>query len=71
MDIAQITARLIAALASLVIDAVRAYVEGDPSKLQKVQDVLDVNDRLRTEETLALERERTRAELTRSSGGQP
>jgi hypothetical protein len=63
MDIALVVLRLVAALTEVVSEAVTAYVAGDPTKLRKVQDILPQGAQLKSEETLALERERTRVAL--------
>ena len=63
MQLAQVVAELVKALADLAAEAVQAYIEGDPSKLDRVQSVLPVGIRLRSEAVQALERERTRRAL--------
>jgi len=63
MEIAKIVAQLVAALTEVVIEAVQAYAAGDPSKLKKVTDILPAGQQLKSEQTLALERERMRNEL--------
>jgi hypothetical protein len=63
MGIAAIIAELVKALTDLAVEAVKAYIEGDPSKLQKVQDVLEPGKQLRAEQVQELEREKTRKAL--------
>jgi hypothetical protein len=63
MDIAIIIAKLTKALVDLAVSAVQAYIEGDPSKLDKVQSVLEPHQKLKSEEMLELEREKTRKAL--------
>lgn len=63
MGIAGIIAELVKALTDLAVDAIQAYIEGDPSKLQKVQDVLEPGKRLKSEQVQELEREKTRKAL--------
>lgn len=62
-NIVQIVTDLVAALSYVVGDAVEAYMAGDPSKLDKVQDILPTSERLKSEEVLILEREKTRRAL--------
>ncbi len=59
----EIIAELTKALVDLGIDAVRAYLAGDPSKLDKVQDILPPGSKLKSETMLELEREKTRLAL--------
>lgn len=63
MTTATIVAQLVAALASVAAEAVEAYLAGDPSKLDKVQDILPPTARLKSVEVQELERERTRQAL--------
>lgn len=63
MEIALVVLRLVAALSEVVREAVEAFLAGDPTKLRKVQDILPAEGKLKAEEQLALERERTRRAL--------
>ena len=63
MDLAIIIAKLSKSLIDLGVSAVQAYIEGDPSKLDKVQDILEPHQKLKSEEMLELEREKTRKAL--------
>ncbi len=63
MAIALIMAELTKALIDLGVEAVQAYIAGDPSKLQKVQDALKPGQQLKAEQIQELEREKTRKAL--------
>jgi hypothetical protein len=63
MVLAAIIAKLSKALIDLGVSAIQAYIEGDPSKLEKVQDVLEPHQKLKAEEVQELEREKTRKAL--------
>jgi len=60
MNFTQVLGRLIQSLVSTVTEAVEAYVNGDPSKLEKVQQVLPPGERLQSEEVMALETEKAK-----------
>jgi hypothetical protein len=67
MELAIIIAKLTKALVDLGIEAVQAYIAGDPSKLATVQSVLDKDKQLLAEEVQELEREKTRKALEDST----
>ena len=63
MELVEIITSLVAALAYVVKDAVKAFVDGDPSKLEKVQSILPPDDNQKSAEIAILEREKTRRAL--------
>jgi hypothetical protein len=67
MELAIIVAKLTKALVDLGIEAVQAYIAGDPSKLDTVQSILSPDKKLKAEEVQELEREKTRKALEDST----